>query len=85
MTDHVHRRLGDNGSRFVRGGRTGRGYRKATDGIYYDRDSGEVGFGNKYGERSYNQRPVHADLIPKSGGISVRPTPVEGTDKMPVE
>lgn len=32
-------------------------------GVYYDRDSGRVGYGNKYGERSYNQRPVHADPV----------------------
>jgi hypothetical protein len=45
-----------------------RGQRKAdgrafrgTDGAYYDRDSGRVGYGRKYGERSYNNRPIHTD------------------------
>lgn len=37
--------------------------RRKGSGVYYDRDSGRIGFGNKYGERSFNQRPVHADPL----------------------
>lgn len=43
--------------------RDGRIVRRSESTVYYDRDSGRVGYGNKYGERSYNQRPVHADPI----------------------
>ena len=31
--------------------------------VYIDRDNGNIGFGNKYGERSFNQRPIHADPV----------------------
>ena len=36
-------------------------YSKTGTGVYYDQDSGRVGFGSKYGERSFNQRPVRSE------------------------
>ena len=44
-------------------------------GIYYDRDSERIGSGSKYGERSYNQRPVHAEPINESRGSTDRTIP----------
>jgi hypothetical protein len=41
--------------------------RRSADGAYRDRDSGRVGFGATYGERSYNNRPVHADPVERAG------------------
>jgi len=32
-------------------------------GVYYDHDSRRIGYGSKYGEHSYNQRPVHVESI----------------------
>jgi len=62
----------------------GRSTHSERTGIYYDRDNGEVGFGNKYGERSFNQRPIHADPAPRSGyPAEARNPPTDGQEPSP--
>lgn len=38
-------------------------WRKANKGVWFDRESGRVGFGRKYGEHSYNNRPIRGQVV----------------------
>ncbi len=67
---------------FPKSTRDGQTIRHSESGVYYDRDSGRIGYGNKYGERSYNQRPVHADPIKGKRDAIDQKTP-SNTQKTP--